>query len=95
MTAPRIAFLGKVLLAGAVLASPLLLTAQGNDPSPGSASTATQPNSCWKSNTIDGFLSFSYTYNSNDPLSARQNQFRVFDFSDNSPELDVAHQCRK
>lgn len=43
----------------------------------------------WRGITTDGFLSFSYTYNSNTPVP-RINQFRVFDFNDNAPQLDVA-----
>ena len=43
----------------------------------------------WKGITADGFASLSYTYNTNDP-STRLNQFRVFDFNDNEPQLDVA-----
>ncbi len=34
-------------------------------------------------------MSFSYTYNTNDPIP-RLNQFRVFDFNDDDPQLDVA-----
>ncbi len=34
-------------------------------------------------------MSLSYTYNTNDPIP-RINQFRVFDFTDNDPQLNVA-----
>src|ERR1035438_830664 len=72
MTAPRIAFLGKVLLAGAVLASPFLLTAQGNDPLPGSATTATQPNSWWKSqHHLPTFLVFLHLQQQRSPFRSR------------------------
>ncbi len=43
----------------------------------------------WKGITADGYASLSYNYNTNDP-STRLNQFRVFDFNDNEPQLDVA-----
>ena len=39
--------------------------------------------------STNGYLSFSYTYNVNTP-SPRINQFRVFDFNDDDPQLDVA-----
>ncbi|PWT91160.1 MAG: hypothetical protein C5B54_05845 [Acidobacteria bacterium] len=39
--------------------------------------------------SINGFLSVAYSYNFNTPASAT-NQFRVFDFDDNSFKLDVA-----
>lgn len=39
--------------------------------------------------TVNGFLSAAYSYNFNTPASG-QNQFRVFDFDDNSFKVDVA-----
>ncbi|MGZ5428025.1 MAG: outer membrane beta-barrel protein, partial [Thermoanaerobaculia bacterium] len=38
---------------------------------------------------MNGFLSTSYSYNLNRPPSGT-NQFRVFDFDDNSIKVDVA-----
>lgn len=38
--------------------------------------------------TINGFVSFGYSYNFNKPASTT-NQFRVFDFEDNAMKLDV------
>ncbi len=38
---------------------------------------------------LNGFVSTSYSYNFNNPIS-HQNQFRVFDFTDNSFKIDVA-----
>ena len=43
----------------------------------------------WRGISTDGFLSLSDTYNNNDP-SPRINQFRVFDFNNDDPQLDVA-----
>jgi hypothetical protein len=43
----------------------------------------------WKGITTDGYASFSYSYDANTP-EPRVNQFRVFDFNDNEPQLDVA-----
>ena len=45
--------------------------------------------SWWRGITTDGYVSLSYTYNTNDPVP-RLNQFRVFDFNDDDPQLDVA-----
>jgi Putative beta-barrel porin-2, OmpL-like. bbp2 len=93
MTAQRHALLGKasrLLLAGVMLiASPLFLRAQSNDPAGSPAAPPSENISWWKGITVDGFLSFSYTYNTNDPIPPK-NQFRVFDFNDDVPQLDVA-----
>ncbi len=43
----------------------------------------------WKGITTNGYASLSYSYNANTP-EPRTNQFRVFDFNDNEPQLDVA-----
>jgi hypothetical protein len=83
--------LGKIVLAGVVLASPLLLCAQG-DPAYSAALSTTndaQKKFWWRGITVDGLASLSYTYNTNVP-AARLNQFRVFDFNDDEPQLDVA-----
>lgn len=95
MAAGRVVLLssvGKIILAGVMLASPLFQFAQTSaaaDPptAPSSDDLAGKP--WWKGITADGFVSLSYTYNTNDP-STRLNQFRVFDFNDDEPQLDVA-----
>jgi hypothetical protein len=82
----------RVFLAGVILASPLFLFAQSNGPPDtpaASPSEEAEHRAWWKGITADGLLSFSYTYNVNDPIS-RLNQFRVFDFNDDDPQLDVA-----
>jgi hypothetical protein len=80
-------------LTGVVLASPLFLLAQTTVPAadpPALAATDYSHNeSWWRSINTDGFMSLSYNYNTNDPDN-RQNQFRVFDFNENEPQLDVA-----
>ena len=91
MSAQRSVFLcllGKLVLVGVMLASPLFLLAQSNNP-PASSPSEVNHQSWWKEITADGFLSLSYTYNTNDPIP-RLNQFRVFDFNDDDPQLDVA-----
>lgn len=84
--------LGKVVLIGMMLASSLFLCAQssgaGSAPAP-SSSGAGENQAWWRGITTDGFASLSYTYNTNDP-SPRIDQFRVFDFNDDDPQLDVA-----
>jgi hypothetical protein len=74
------------------MASPLFTPAQESNPA--QAPAADQPNSgaqkpWWRQITTNGFLSLSYTYNTNQP-EPRINQFRVFDFNDDEPQLDVA-----
>jgi len=71
-----------------MLASPRFLCAQ-NNPVPVSSGDTVRGTPWWEGITIDGFLSFSYTYNTNIPVP-RLNQFRVFDFNDDDPQLDVA-----
>lgn len=72
-----------------MLASPLFLSAQSSEPPPTSSPRVIESEAWWKGITTNGFLSLSYTYNSNGPVP-RLNQFRVFDFNDNDPQLDVA-----
>lgn len=79
--------LGEMLLLGVVLASPLFLCAQNSTP-PATPDPG-ENQAWWKAITVDGYLSFSYTHNTNDPVPPL-NQFRVFDFKDDNPELDVA-----
>jgi len=75
-----------------MLASPLFSWAQSSNP-PGNSAVPSGSNSegksWWRGISTDGFLSLSYTYNPNDPIP-RLNQFRVFDFNDDDPQLDVA-----
>ncbi|MGA3212691.1 MAG: porin [Terriglobales bacterium] len=54
----------------------------------GSADTAEQAKPWWKTISFDAFASGAFTYNPNDPDSGK-NQYRVFDFTANAPELDV------
>jgi hypothetical protein len=76
-----------------LLASPLCVFAQTSNPTPEPASTQPSSNTekkpWWKVLTFDGFLSASYTFNQNAPDS-KQNQFRVFDYKDDTPTFDVA-----
>jgi len=96
MASPRIAFgrfLGSVTLAGVMILSPLSLAAQENPVAAGQASAnpagTPETHPWWRGITTNGFASLSYEYNTNQPES-RLNQFRVFDFNDNEPQLDVA-----
>jgi hypothetical protein len=43
----------------------------------------------WQQITTDGYASLSCTYNQNTP-DPRINQFRIYDFNDDEPQLDVA-----
>jgi len=76
---------------GMMLASSPFLLAQDNlDGAPVASSTDPVEAKSWlRGITTDGYLSLSYTYNTNDPVP-RINQFRVFDFNDNDPQLDIA-----
>ncbi len=86
-------FLARVVLAGAMLASPLLFFAQDTLPLATSASVSSDPGGetrPWLMGiTVNGFMSLSYTANINQPYD-RLNQYRVFDFNDNQPQLDMA-----
>jgi len=64
--------------------------AAADSPSPSAADSAGSPAApAWLGEvSINGFLSASYSYNSNRPAS-RTNQLRVFDFDDNTFKLDV------
>jgi len=68
--------LGRIVFLGVMLTSPRFLFAQNNDPAlPSSNLPQSEP--WWKGIATDGFMSFSDTYNTNDPIP-RLNQFRVF-----------------
>lgn len=75
-----------------MLTSSPLLFAQSSNSADASAASSKDPveNKSWlKGITTNGYVSLSYTYNTNDP-KPRLNQFRVFDFNDEKPQLDVA-----
>ncbi|MGO9516544.1 MAG: outer membrane beta-barrel protein [Candidatus Korobacteraceae bacterium] len=76
-----------------MLASSLPLFAQDDPPAATKASVSSDPSdetkSWWRTITVNGFASLSYGYNANQPYD-RLNQFRVFDFNDNEPQLDMA-----
>ena len=75
-----------------MLISPLYFFAQDSTSSPITASAtsgSTEAKPWWKTITANGFASLSYGYNTNQPYD-RLNQFRVFDFNDNEPQLDMA-----
>src|SRR5579862_2842548 len=79
-----------VVLAGMILASSPFLFAQNvNSAVTPDVSDPVETKSWLRGITTDGYLSLSYTYNTNDPIP-RINQFRVFDFNDDDPQLDVA-----
>lgn len=84
---------GPWIVAGMIAVSSLPAHSQTDGPPPAPASAqaanATDVRPWWRGITTDGFLSFSYTYNDNVP-GLRINQFRVFDFNDDDPQLDVA-----
>ena len=84
-------FLGRGVLAGAMLFSPLYFFAQdvAADATASASSEPAEGKSWWRTITADGFASLSYEYNTNQPYN-RLNQFRVFDFNDDEPQLDMA-----
>ena len=85
-------FLGRSVLAGAMLMSPLHFLAQESTPPTTPVSVASDPAEAkpwWRTITGNGYASLSYGYNVNQPYD-RLNQFRVFDFNDNEPQLDMA-----
>jgi len=57
-------------------------------PTPAASPTPT-PKPWYEEITLNGFVSVTYSYNTNRPDS-RTNQYRVFDFDDNSFKIDVA-----
>lgn len=62
--------------------------ALGQSPAPSAAATPT-PKPWYDEVTLNGFVSVTWSYNTNRPDS-RANQYRVFDFDDNSAKIDVA-----
>jgi hypothetical protein len=94
-----------LLAAGLLLSSSLSIYAQSNVPSAPAGSdapsnvsassldtkdaSASEEAKPWlKTITFDAFASGAFTYNPNDPDSGK-NQYRIFDFTANAPELDV------
>src|ERR1019366_9891033 len=95
MAEPLVAFgrfLGSVTLAGVMLLSPLSLDAQESPVATGLASAnpagTPETHTWWRGITTNGFLSISYAVFCLKKKSTR-NQFRVFHFNDNEPQLDV------
>lgn len=75
-----------------MLASSPFLFAQNSNLAGAPAASSADPvetRSWLRGITTDGYVSLSYTYNTNNPIP-RIDQFRVFDFNDNDPQLDVA-----
>jgi hypothetical protein len=83
--------LGIWIAAGVIIGSPQPAHSQTFDPAaaPVPVAVIAEAKPLWWGITTNGFLSLSYTYNVNDPIP-RINQFRVFDFNDDDPQLDVA-----
>ncbi len=85
--------LRKLMVAGVMVTSSLHAHAQASSPPPApsadSVNAAGEGKPWWRDISTNGYLSLSYTYNVNNP-SPRINQFRVFDFNDDDPQLDVA-----
>lgn len=84
--------LGALVIAAAALAAARPAPAQ--EPAPGPSSTPTPgptptPKPWYKEIAFDAFVSVAYSYNTNRPASGT-NQFRVFDFDDNTFKVDVA-----
>ena len=92
------------VLAGTTMASSLLLWGQSIPATDAAQQSSSQPNEvainvdagpvnephlAWHGITLNGFASLSYGYNANQPYD-RLNQFRIFDFNDNEPQLDMA-----
>ncbi|MGB7585346.1 MAG: outer membrane beta-barrel protein [Terriglobales bacterium] len=79
-------------MAGVMVTSPRHAPAQATDSAPAPTvpvAVTGQEGPWWKQISSNGYVSLSYTYNFNDP-SPRIDQFRIFDFNDNDPQLDVA-----
>jgi len=53
------------------------------------APASAEPKAWWQGITVNGFASLSFVYNTNNP-DFRINQYRVFDYADVEPQLDMA-----
>ncbi len=79
-----------LLLALVATAASGPVSAQTPSPSPTPVAAQTPTPKPWYDEiTVNGFVSVSYSYNTNRPDS-RTNQYRVFDFDDGSFKIDVA-----
>jgi hypothetical protein len=90
----RYRFGARAIAAAAALAAARPAPAQEPVPVPAPSSTATPapapaPKPWYEEITVNGFVSGTYSYNTNRPASGT-NQFRVFDFDDNTVKVDVA-----
>ena len=84
--------LGALAIAAAALAAARPAPAQEPVPAPSSTTTPAPtpaPEPWYEEITVNGFVSATYSYNTNRPASGT-NQFRVFDFDDNTVKVDVA-----
>ena len=84
--------LGALAIAAAALAAARPAPAQEPAPAPSSTPTPAPtpaPKPWYEEITVNGFVSATYSYNTNRPASGT-NQFRVFDFDDNTFKVDVA-----
>jgi hypothetical protein len=91
---PQLRFhLGAIAITtSAVLAAGRPAPAQEPAPEPTSTPTPAPtpaPKPWYEEITVNGFVSATYSYNTNRPASGT-NQFRVFDFDDNTVKVDVA-----
>jgi hypothetical protein len=88
----RYRFAARAIAAVAALATARPAPAQ--EPAPAPSATAAPaptpaPKPWYEEITVNGFVSGTYSYNANRPASGT-NQFRVFDFDDNTVKVDVA-----
>jgi hypothetical protein len=82
----------RAIAAAAALAAARPAPAQEPAAAPSSTATPTPapaPKPWYEEITVNGFVSGKYSYNTNRPTSGT-NQFRVFDFDDNTLQVDVA-----
>ena len=88
----RYRFAARAIAAAAALAAARPVLAQEPAPAPGATATpapAPAPKPWYEEISVKGFVSGTYSYNTNRPASGT-NQFRVFDFDDNTVKVDVA-----
>ncbi len=65
------------------------LLVESGDASGNAVAPAASESQAWWGITVNGFASLSFVYNTNDP-DFRINQYRVFDYADVEPQLDMA-----